>query len=41
MSAHTDQMMAAAHTGTGVALGIVALVFAAGIALYLWSRPRR
>jgi hypothetical protein len=33
-------MMAAAHTAVGAATGFVALVFVAGLFVYLWGRPR-
>lgn len=34
-------MMQAAHATTGAAVGLMVAIFAAGVALYLWSRRRR
>lgn len=33
-------MMAATHSAFGLGGAFVAVVFAAGVALYLWARPR-
>lgn len=33
-------MMQAAHATTGAAVGLMAAIFLAGVALYLWTRRR-
>ncbi|CAN5221700.1 hypothetical protein BH09PSE2_BH09PSE2_09580 [soil metagenome] len=35
---HTDAMMHVAHTAFGLSLGVVALIFVAGVALYFITR---
>ncbi len=33
-------MMAAAHASAGVAIGVIILIFLAGVGLYFWSSRR-
>jgi hypothetical protein len=33
-------MMSAAHVTTGLTLAVTALIFAAGLGMYLWNRSR-